>query len=67
MELLASRYADSAAAQQDVSTAARLRSTLKADGSWGDIEYRSELRSNWPAGAHLRERLRILEIGRAHV
>ena len=60
MELLASRYADSAAAQQDVSTAARLRSTLKADGSWGDIEYRSELRSNWPAGAHLRERLRIL-------
>ena len=60
MELLVSRYADAAAAAQDDSRAAGLRSTQKADGSWGDIDYSNKSRSNWPVGAHVHARLRIL-------
>ncbi len=60
MDLLVSRYADAAAAVQDVSCAAGLRTALKADGSWGDIDYSDRSRSEWPVGAHVRVRLRIL-------
>ena len=60
LELLVARYADAAAAEQDVSRAAALRASLKADGSWGDIDYSDKSRSEWPVGAHVRARLRIL-------
>ena len=60
LELLVARYADAAAAEQDVSRAAALRASMKADGSWGDIDYTDKSRSEWPVGAHVRARLRIL-------
>ena len=60
MELLVSRYADAAAAEQDVSRAAGLRTALKADGSWGDINYFDRKSSDWRVGAHVRVRLCIL-------
>ena len=60
LELLVARYADAAAAEQDVSRAAALRASMKADGSWGDIDYSDKSRSEWPVGAHVRARLRIL-------
>ena len=60
LDLLAARYADASASAQDVSRAPALRAALKADGSWADIDYSDKSRSEWPVGAHVRERLRIL-------
>ena len=60
LDFLAKRYGDAAAEEQDVSRAAGLRASMRADGSWCDIDYSNKSRSNWPVGAHVRARLRIL-------
>lgn len=60
LSALASRYADAAASGCDISKAAAFVASQNPDGSWNDIDYANTARSQWPAGDHLRVRLRAL-------
>ena len=60
LSALASRYADVAAASCDISKTAAFAASQNPDGSWNDIDYANTARSRWPAGDHLRVRLRAL-------